>query len=259
MKSCSRIAALLMTVAFFSCSVLEDREECPCRIVLFSDMCGAETSLTMWRRTDVMLAVSAVADDSGKILESDVKRGLNRICAVCSRSMGNAGEESFIIPSGCQCDSVYACTAQMDCRGDMLVDTVAMHKQFASLRIHFADPDFIRERYRILAVSGSCGFAIPYLTPVEGEFEYEIFMDDDAVGHCRLPRQADDSVHIVLRRKDDNVAEYRFYVGKAMKEAGYNWGEEDLRDMDVWLDYSNQSGTVAVHDWETEELGNVRY
>lgn len=259
MKSCSRLPALLLSAAFFSCSVLEDREECPCRIMLFSDMCGAETSLTMWRRTDVMLAVSALADDSGKILESDVRRGLNRVCAVCDRSMGNVGEESFIVPPGCQCDSVYACTAQIDCRGDIAVDTVTMHKQFASLRIHFADPEFVRERYRILVLSNSCGFSIPYLTPVEGEFGYEIFMDDDAVGHCRLPRQADDMLRIVLRRKEDSVAEYCFYVGKAMADAGYNWGEEDLRDMDVWLNYSNQDASVTVADWETEDLGNIRY
>ena len=62
-----------------------------------------------------------------------------------------------------------------------------------------------------------------------------------------LPRQMDAS--LVLEVNDGSETLKNFALGEYVKACGYDWSEDDLKDISVRIDYARTKVVVEVKDW----------
>jgi hypothetical protein len=80
-------------------------------------------------------------------------------------------------------------------------------------------------------------------------------VDDDGVCRLTLPRQTDES--LVLEVHDETGTLKTFALGEYVAASGYDWHEENLRDMTVSLDYALTRVAISVAGWREEYVFNV--
>ena len=248
------LTGLVMLVV--SCSVKEDRDMCPCRLVL--DMTDVDTLVVKY--AEIVATASdgygmrdtlEVGDfDEGYMLEvprGDV--GVGVYFGACG-SVDDRG--SLEIGYGNECPPVYMHSSNVVADGELVVENVAMRKNHCIMTIQVqAEKEF---PFRLEAKGGVDGYE-PGGKPSVGDFMYAMDVDPD--GPCRLvlPRQTDNS--LVLEVHDDSHALKTFALGEYVAASGYDWSEDDLRDIAITLDYSLTRVVISVEDWDHEHVFNV--
>ncbi len=249
-------------LASLSCSVLEDRSECLCHVEVFpGDVYKGEIQVSFWNGAMHMFSekILLAPGHANAAVRTDLTKGLNRLCAVWSSSGGacTPGDDCLRIPLGRQMDSLYVYDNMMDCRGDTASDTVTLHKQFASLRIHFEKSSPEPYPYFAVVTSDVCGLQLPDFQPMQGDFEYYLYINEEMVADCRLPRQRSHGLRLLLYRNYDGSLAYVFSLAEAIEEVGYDWLSLDLDDVEVWVDCANGSMNVDVIPWDVENIGEI--
>ena len=62
-----------------------------------------------------------------------------------------------------------------------------------------------------------------------------------------LPRQVDAS--LVMEVNDGTETLKNFALGEYVKACGYDWSEDDLKDISVRIDYARTKVVIAVKGW----------
>ena len=225
-----------------SCSVKEDRSECPALLHV-----SLERIPSVLRDVPLRLEVDAadgkfrwqadvLAEDGPVCLH--VPRGPLRIDAVWE-SGSPSGVKAVLPPSGSEADSLFAYRALLDCRGESLADTVYLHKQWCRLTLRLLHAQ-MWENYQFEIIGNWNGFRLDTLEPLAGPLRIQ-------------PRKVwEDCYEARILR----LASYP--LGRMMREAGFSWTEEDLRDVILTLDPTRAVLEVEIAPWdESHPIGEI--
>ena len=148
---------ILGLVALVSCSVKEDRGDCPCWLTVEADN---TVSVNGWFGTRSLFKVN------GGFIDKKVPRGLVDVVA-------NIG--SFSAPEGQQMDSLFARRIPVDTDGESAFARVTLCKNFATIELDFKDEDDGRTVYDLLATGTVSGADARTLEPGRWKIAFELF------------------------------------------------------------------------------------
>lgn len=248
------ITTVVMSV--MSCSVKEDRGECPCRLVL--DMGEVDTSVVKY--AELVLTASdgfcrrdtLVAEDFDLEHMVEVPRGYVAVGVYCG-ALGSVDDGGRLeIDYGNECPYVYMHSSLVLAEGETTEETVRMRKNHCVVTLQVQSDTYFP--FRMEAKGRVDGYDREGM-PSEGDFMYAMYADDEGVCQFTLPRQTDPS--LVLEIYDDTDVIRSFALGEYVAASGYDWKEEDLRDITVSLDYALTRVVISVADWSEEYVFDV--
>ncbi len=246
---CRLTLLVLMMLFLVGCSVKEQRDDCPCRLVLdFS-----QTDVSSIEELRVSLA-----EESGQVYEkcADLEDFIPEYVIsapreelslmVCSDDRGwfDAGE-GIVIPEGQDCPKLYMHSNMVDARSEMFCDTVHMHKNHCVMNIYMEGGSSYGYD---LCVKGNVNGYGKDGRPREGDFSYAPSRSEDSGYVVSLPRQSDSS--LLLEINDGTEVVKTFALGEYIRSGGYDWTAPDLEDLTVHVNWAVTTVSITVSAWD---------
>ncbi|MBR5384838.1 MAG: hypothetical protein IK143_03060 [Bacteroidales bacterium] len=237
-----RILAFLSLAAVSACSVLEDRDGCPCRLTL--DMTGVDEMVMADVSSGGSFHYNGIVDASQETLVLSVpRRGVS--VNVLSGDEGYYLEGvGLMVPEGFECPPVWMYSSFVWTGGEAAGESVCLHKNYCGLTVRALG--FVGEPFVFDVTGMVCGYGEDG-APVEGDFRCRIIPDSEGYCHVRLPRQKDESLrlHVV----SGNRVLRTFSLGTFLVRSGYDWSAPDLSDAVIELDYADTTVDVRIGEW----------
>ena len=231
-----------------ACSVLEDRDSCPCRLHIdLSDVPYPEVRLSLsggsWRD---LLTLTLPGEGDFVV---NVPRGKVDVLAVYPSSSGDYSSPGWTIPTGEDCPPVYLGARRVDTDREEAFCALSLHKHFCRLTLRLASEGGGEPFPFRLTVDGNVSGFTPGGAPREGSFSYCLPPFDEAgeTTVC-LPRQKDASLTMEVLFSDEVLR--HFALGELMARGGYDWSAPDLADVTLTLDYARTRLTLHADAWE---------
>ena len=222
---------ILGLVALVSCSVKEDRGDCPCYLTV-----DAERAVSV----DGWFGTRSLFNVNGGFVDRQVPRGIVDIVASHGR---------FSVPEGQQMDSLFARRIPVNTDGESAYARVTLCKNFATIELDFKDEDDGRTVYDLLATGTVSGADARTLEPVKGPFNCVPEPVTDGRGYAfRVPRQKDESLRLELSNNGSTVE--TIDLGYLIAKTGFDWKAESLGDIAILCDLPAHSFTITVKEWE---------
>ena len=250
-----RMGGVLLSFIIFlsaSCTVKEDREPCPCFLnVSFANpaiaLYGAD--LLGWRDGELFSA-GVIPMECDPYWTKAVRKGSIVLSAWCGNGAVPVSGHHAIIRSGNQCDSLYAFFGEVDCTGDMAYSEVTFHKQFCTVTLDLRRTEQNVSDYSFLVKGNTQGFDLLSFKPLAGEFRCRpAAVPGERTVSVRVPRQFDNSLSFTLSYIGQEVGS--FPLGQYIANLGYDWSEDDLRDITVTIDLVVGQVLVSVEGWQS--------
>lgn len=228
------LLGLLGLVALASCSVKEDRSDCPCWLTVIAD---DGVSVSGW-----FGSITLFSAHMGRIEDYLVPRGSIELVA----SYGN-----FITPVGEQMDRLFAQRQNVNTWGETAKASVELCKNYATVEVDFKDEDDGHTGYDLLVSGTVCGADSRTLEPIEGVFRC-VPIPKTGSGErgyeFRVPRQKDKSLILTLSYLG-NVVE-TIDLGYLIAKSGFDWSAESLGDVSIIADIPAMTFLVTIKEWE---------
>jgi hypothetical protein len=232
---------LLVIFSLSACSVLEDRDSCPCTLgfVTASDVGCVHLLLDAGNG---FLWEESVEDLGGSLFQ--VPREMLRCCIVQGAEPGPEG--SVIIPEGEDCPEIRMHRSVIDARCAAVTDTVEFHKSYCVMDICLEG----REAFglRNLEVKSSTAGYDRYGESVEGVFRHSPSRLRDGTYRLRLPRQLSPDLEIEAEFLSGGGAV--FPLGAYLDDMDYDWNAEDLGDVVIRIDSRSSSVRIITSCWQ---------
>ncbi len=230
------------------CSVKENRDSCPCRLVL--DFSEVDTSvvefadLVMTADGGFVFTDELDSDDfrSGKTV--DVPRGEVNV-GVWSGTEDMLEDGGLVIPEGQDCPPVYFHTSIVEAYAETSYEKVHMRKNYCRMTINLNYMDV--EPWKITVFGKVNGYLMDG-TPSEGDFIYGLSSEENGSNVVLLPRQMDDSLAMDI--DDGSGGPKRFALGGYIAESGYDWTTPDLEDITIDIDVAFTGITLVIQGWD---------
>lgn len=243
--------SVLVLCFLSSCSVKEDRTQCPCRLHLSCDelLISPELDLTL-------IAESYLAKETLRFDEREKMLMVPRCELQVIAMLGGYGAKVYNglynIDLGKQADSLYCSSLSCDCNQDNAYAVVGAKKQFATVYLHLMTGAASSPVRRIIVEGEVNGFDISGMSPTKGAFRCELAPDDFNSCSFRVPRQLDGSLRIIMI--DSMGRESQFDAGVRIMESGYDWGKGDLSDILLDVDCVELETGIVINDWKVVEI-----
>ena len=241
-----------------SCSVKEDRGECPLFVYFNEDVNphGSTTSATVRMvRGSEMTECGAfpMEEFMDEYFCVKTRRGANTCSVVCG---GVLMGRNVIFRDGEAVPEVYALCESFETSPEQEEYCVreALCRQVAPVTLRLRSDEGAELGLRVR--SFWAGFDFETLEPVAGDLTIDLDAlraseeDDCRVMTFNVPRQGDDSM--VLEFLRDGVVAGRYRLGEASVTAGYDWSAKHLEPLSLSVSYSIVETLVDVEDWEVE-------
>ena len=229
---------ILGLVALVSCSIKEDRSDCPCYLTV-----DAERAVSV----DGWFGTRSLFNVIGGFVDRQVPRGIVDIVASHGR---------FSVPEGQQMDSLFARRIPVDTDGESAFARVTLCKNFATIELDFKDEDDGRTVYDLLATGTVSGADARTLEPVKGPFSCVPEPVTDGRGYAfRVPRQKDESLRLELSNNGSPVE--TIDLGYLIAKTGFDWKAESLGDIAILCDLPAHTFTITVKDWDGPVIFNI--
>lgn len=262
------------------CSVKEDRDLCPCTLVLEFPREDAERlqdGVTVCMRgysddafslCDTLLAgrtASSGGPDtvSGKWSYSYAVPKGDVDLAVAYSADGLAGELNssgrwIEIDEGRPCPSIWTCCEKVSARADRVTVPVRLHKNFCRIDIQVRDVDGEEFPFKLRVRGNVNGYGLDG-KPAQGAFLCDAERSEtESAGYgyaVTVPRQTDDSLTLEIVT-DDGVAK-SFAIGNYIAASGYDWTSADLKDICLEIDYARTVISFTIDKWTHSEQFEV--
>lgn len=249
-----RVAAAALCI---SCSVLEEREECPCFLTIdFSRIASAELMAQGYDRMGIMVesgyGLHALEgwslEDNVEEYGMEVPRSTVQVMAACARG-AEIDESGLTIAEGEQCPEIQMFAESFDIDASEVRRYVELHRNFCTLSVDIKTSYNVPARpFRVRMDGCVCGYS-PDGTPKEGRFMCVSAPSSGSPCAVRIPRQKDNSLSLqVLFLDSDEVR--TFPVGEYIAESGYDWSAPDLEDIFVEMDFSRTGISFSISGWK---------
>ncbi|MCQ2146085.1 MAG: hypothetical protein MJZ16_01060 [Bacteroidales bacterium] len=236
---------------FTSCSVKEDRSECPCTLTLdLSQMMIGQTVTIIGFSGNSTFERTINISEEDSVIKERVTKGKVHLCAYSGIADMVSNKASLLIPTGEQCDPVYMTSYDILCEGESKVDTIKLHKQYADVTVKFTDSVDQEFPYSICVKGKISGIDIYSLDPTIGDFEFKP-QPEGGFGRefrFRVPRQIDDSLCIEIWNSLSLLS--TLDIGKEIEKNGFDWDKKNLDDVSIDIDYSHSEMHLQIFDWE---------
>lgn len=262
------------------CSVKEDRDLCPCTLVLefpredaerLQDgvtVCMRGYSDDVFSLCDTLLAGRAASSGgpdtvSGKWSYSYVVPKGDVDLAVAYSADGLAGELNssgrwIEIDEGRPCPSIWTCCEKVSARADRVTVPVRLHKNFCRIDIQVRDVDGEKFPFKLRVRGNVNGYGLDG-KPARGAFLCDAERSEtESAGYgyaVTVPRQTDDSLTLEIVT-DDGVAK-SFAIGNYIAASGYDWTSADLKDICLEIDYARTVISFTIDKWTHSEQFEV--
>ena len=154
------------------------------------------------------------------------------------------------IPLGHDADSIYAHAASVECLGEFAKDTAELHKQFARVFVSVEIPEGHDYHYTISACSNVSGMDMRDLSPVDGEFRYNLKLGEGNICMFCVPRQKEEGGELrLLIYEGDKVIE-TIPLAEWIDKMGYNWLKKDLEDIYIGVGSAKAEVSITVQGWD---------
>ena len=257
-----------MALAFvaISCSVFEDRMECPCYLVV--DYEAVNDDSVRPTREGRVHSLLYNPDCSENITHMSIScPDYDTIACTKGEAVFSAVYSPAVVPLrsedrairysvGYQVDSIYGCHEALSLTGEREDVKVALHKQFSTVNLIVRESDAVLRNSYVTVTGNTCGYDLADFAPVMGEFRYELTDFTSSVKSFRIPRQADYSLALHIENKTTGVVA-DFPVGRYIADIGYDFDVPDLTDFDVDVDIAYFTIGIKVLDWDAEYLYDV--
>ena len=239
----------------FSCSVKEDRSDCPCLLRLdFGSMpeseAGKRLLVSVNRGSECIIRDSLTPVREGGLYEMEVPKDELYVNLWSEEAMEYVSDGELRIPLGDECPAVRMFSAALDTRDcESRVIDVSLFKNYCLLTVSFVGDSGGLGQY-LAGVDGRVDGYSPDGSPNEGEFFHFIQEYGDGSGNFRLllPRQRDASLKLDIF--GDKGLLKSFSLGNYLRESGYDWTARDLKDATVLVDFAGTRITISVGGWE---------
>jgi len=227
------ILGILGLVALGSCSVKEDRGDCPCWLTVRASY--PNEMVSAWLGTQPIFQ-----DEDGQQVDRKVPRG--DVDVVASRGR-------FTVSEGEQMAELFASVSHVDTRAEEVEVIPYLHKQFARVYLEFQDTDDGRVGYTLEVQGNVKGADKRTLEPVGGAFHCTPDESDDRGYEVCVPRQKDDSL-MLLQFSDDGEELPSIPIGQIIKKAGFDWSQDSLGDVSILANIPEMRFQITVMDWQ---------
>ena len=249
-----RFTIILLAFLLASCSVKEDREECPCLLQLDLHPCLAvsdDVVVAVWNESgaEQYFRDTVHVSDCPDVYERNVRRGQAIVCVHTGTVAGLEEGNGLTIPYGHDSDMIYAVADRVACSGESCRDTVVLHKQFATLLLKLERTENGKHSYSFNVESDIAGMDLLTLLPIGGKFRHDVVFDEEDVGRVNLPRHPVNNENIVLNILEGGFAVAMVNLSEMIREADYDWTSESLEDIYVRVDYAEASVKVSIYEW----------
>ncbi len=239
---------LLSVMLCAGCSVKEDRENCPCMLVL--DFSEVDTSVV--KSADLSLAADDGFVFTGELDTGDFRSGISVPVPrrdidvrLWSGTGGMMSGDGLVIPFGEDCPPVRFHSSRVHAGDEMVRETVLLRKNHCRMTINLNNWETAPGR---ITVYGNVNGYMPDGTPSAGKFSCELHPDGKGGGHVILPRQLDDS--LTMEINDGSGILKLFAIGEYVAETGYDWHALDLEDITVDVDVALTGITLIIQGWD---------
>ena len=251
-RTLSLVAVIILAV---SCSIKEDRSGCACLLVLDMTPCAnAPENIRIDLKTlDGRIEQNYIPGQDRPFYEYPVTKGVCTLSAfLCPREL-SSGTEKITMSPGENCPELYASRSVFEALGETAEHLVVLHKQFAAVSLDLKDSLWDGSGCQITVNGNVNGISLASLDPIEGQFRYEVPVGWQGERTFRLPRQTGRSAGLLtLELKSAGGTPQVFELGKYLSEAGFDWEEEDLRDVVVKIKESEMVIEIISSDWITD-------
>ena len=263
--------AIAVTTALVSCSIKEDRAECPCWLTLNYDSLIRTFDYT--RALVTVVSNQVVVQENVDILplegigsEYSVPRRENiAACAVGHENLWWSGD-TLTVPTGLEWGKVFLDAQHVDCSGDLAYAAFNVHKEYCQINFILVGLNDTSTYPFDIRVRANCnGIRMRDRKPVHGAFTAYAQPENTAeLFRVRIPRQEANemTMDLLYKNPDHEYTEddllTTFDLGKAFSSVGYNWGKEDLDDMYISVDFVLGTYSIKIVPWSEDEI-TVRY
>ena len=244
-------AAFISGLILFSCSIKEERSDCPGTLIL--DLSSVDSLLYDSLRVRVEAADNFLYNRH--IHKSEYKKEIHISVPRTKLALGiYAGDEEVVnyslpgltIPYGKECYQVYMDNEIIFMNDEVYRKKVKLHKNFSILDfnlIHKNKPyPFDMELRGTIS-----GYKLEG-QPNIGKFSYTTRIDSDGRAKIKIPRQIDGSLELVI--VNDNTIMRKFAIGEYIIESGFDWEKLDLEDVEIEINYTLTKISLVLKDWE---------
>lgn len=256
-----RITYILAAVtAVVSCSVKEDRVDCPCWLDYHLQECSREAiTVSAWNEGQIFIEPIDIRDYA-EFYERTVPKGMVTTAVFSGKTRMAVRRDSLVIARGFECDSIWAHHNLVDCNWEFAHDTVRLHKQYSTVHLKMDNDKDEPYPFRLVVRSNICGLDFKTNEPLYGAFEVELKEWKNNNYEFRIPRQADDSMTMDIYRGEEllNTLPFGKTIAEAMREENsFTWNSLDLGDIYIGVDYARTRVTVSVEPWDSEEIPEI--
>lgn len=248
------IVCLLGTLLCIGCSVKENRDLCPCRLVLdFREVDpDAISSVDLYLIADdgFVFTDMVTADRYGDDYVASVPRSDMHL-SVWSGDEGTAYKSGLSIPLGKDCPKVHLHTSHISTFAEEIHERVVMRKIHCKVTVNLIGKEV---NPISLVMYGNVNGYDGAGKPIVGRFEYEAYPENGTC-HMVLPRQIDDS--LIMEINDGSSVLKRFALGNFIAQSGYDWTAPDLADIVIDLDFAATHLKLTIQGWEGEQRFDV--
>ena len=250
------------------CTVLEDREPCPCYLdVDYTDILAgrplgpqaAAFDVTVYNPSPANEAVYT-PEDAPQIDEIRIKKSMAKVVGVFhNRPLRNFLQKGTVVTweEGNQMDSIFVHSTDVDCTGEEAYCLLEAHKQFSTLTFIDGNGGEELRQYNMVVRGNTCGFDAAYpLEAIDGRYLADV-QEDDGHGNIvvRVPRQKDASLVLEFWTKDAEKRKlYSSPIGSYLMASGYDGSLLDLQDFTIRIDFRAMLMYIRVADWEDEYI-----
>lgn len=247
--------ALLACLGLASCSVFDDRADCPSRLTVWYDLFPGDVEsaernlyLTVKDINGIAYSDPVNADDYPQGTVIEVGRGPAIVSAYTGVDVMERQGDVLVIPDGMECDSLYLHIGYPDCCEDEAEDHVQTHKQFCNLRVIVEGGEVWEGDGLWSLFSNWNGLDVFTGQPVEGNLTSYLRYIGDGVWEGRIIRQGDDS--LILEFTGPTGEPIHIDLGQVMADAGYDWTAIDLEDFTIYIRLAEGGVVWSIAPWE---------
>lgn len=271
MKTRRLIGLLTLTLTLASCSVKEDRSECPCWLTvdvskIDADFCSILNTRCFTDLEEQFSDTINVRVFQDSTYERTVKRGVVDLTFWKGHESAlKANDVIGAVSLGNEADSLYAGRFENDfSRKEITSAKASLHKQFATIGIDFRG--YVQAlKAKVVVESNYNGLDIKHFTPASGSYRRQLSRagesgDDAYLFNSRLLRQGEDTKLYLKFYGTGNTKDNPSWtadLGAMLREIGYDWTKEDLEDIRFIIDGYNVG--VQVEDWDEIILFEFNY
>ena len=268
MREKNRMPPLLVLLCFLllSCSVKEDRGECPVYInINFDEVIRKD----LFRKSLVChQSASVFGCDNLELLEYEgtgydvtASRGVVRLSAAFGHQACSFRSDTLLVQEGAEIGKLFVWSDMALCEDDLYCVSARPHKQYCTMNVivcgelPWQDADFD------LRLKANCNsLSLFDMEPLEGNYTALLERKNASGYEIRIPRQKTSDVIIELLEKnvrgiyseEDLIGVVN--VGQELSAGGYDWNKEDLDDVYVTVDFARCSASIEIVPWNPETI-----